>query len=187
MGRGPRIIVATLIAVVIAAILLKYTKAKPEVYMPPSSLLANATEHVHGVVVGTQVKTYGEHLFEGSADFYFINYKFQPKRLNDISYANNQTHGQAVQSAAPWFTGQVRVDPMLMQIPGSTPKAGDVVGVVYDPADPRINGVPKSMGVWSTTTGFWNHYLWCYVGFAAVVFLIQEIIRVATKTNDFRP
>lgn len=163
-------------------------KVKPEVYMPPPQLYQFATEKTTGYVTGFEVKGYGEHLLEGSQDFHYMMYKFQPKRIKDITYAENRTQGQVVQQGdAPWYTGEVRIE--AMQIGGENGsmagfKTGDQIHVMYDPNDPRVNGVPNTAGLWSKTTGYLNPYLWWYVAFIAVVFVIQEIIRIATRTND---
>ena len=185
MSRGPRIFIAIIVALIIAAVAIKKTNTPPEVYMPPPHLYQNATEHVHGYVTGFEVEGYDEHLLEGSADFYYFKYKFQPKRLKNVAYSVVTTEGKTPQSAAPWYTGEVRME----QNPNSPTqsdkfKIGQMIVVAYDPLDPNINGVPDSLGVWSKTTGYWNGYLWWYVAFAAVVFVIQELVRMATKTND---
>jgi hypothetical protein len=187
MNRGPRFFIAFIITLIIAGIVIKYGKVKPEVYIPPPNLYQYAIEKVTGYVTGTETKTYGEHLLEGSEDFHYIIYKFQPRRMKDISYATNHTQGKVVQQGdAPWFTGEVRVDETDVDQNGSGKryKAGSEITVLYDPNDPRINGVPGTKGYWSKTTGYLNPYLWWYVAFAAVVFVIQEIIRIATRTND---
>ena len=179
MSLIPRLVVCYTVALLSLIGLIRYQKWPPERYTPPPLLYQNATKQTRGVITGFEVKNLGDHLFEGSDTFYFEDYKFQP-------YVKTvDAEGDTIVHLSPTtYTGAVRIQNQVIE--GMGPKVGDEVIVKYDPIDPDINGVPGTLGVWSKTTGYINPYAWYYVGVLVLGFVLQEIVRMITRTNDFR-
>jgi hypothetical protein len=175
MPLVPRIIVCFLVALLGFIGLIHYEKWPAETYAPPPMLYQNATSTAYGDVTGTETKDLGDHLFEGSDTFYYMDYEFHP-----YIYTMDKHGYRRVSTSPTAYNGAVRVTFNDF----NTVTKGTPVTVKYDPIDPNINGVPDTMGLWSKTTGYFNSYLWYYLGVLVVGFILQEIVRMITKTND---
>jgi hypothetical protein len=171
----PRVLLSFFVCLLVFFGILHYFKEPPEAYLPPPSLYNNATYQVIGYITGKETKDLGDHLLEGSDTFYYADYEFRP-----YVYVADKHGKPTISYDANWYTGAVRIDETTYR----NIEKEQTVLVHFDPVDPNINGVKGTLGVWSRTTGYMNKYLWWYIGLIVATYLLQEAIRMLTKTND---
>jgi hypothetical protein len=175
MAQVPRWLLSLVVAFLAFIGLVRYENWPAETYTPPPMLYQNATAKATGYITGNDVKYLSDHLLEGSDQFYYEKYEFSP-HIHVVD-KHGKTH---VEISPTKYDGEVRIEDW-----GNTPPvAGSEIEVNYDPIDPHINGVPGTLGVWSKTTGYLNPYLWYYIGILVFAFVLQETIRILTRTND---
>jgi hypothetical protein len=175
MTRGPRVFVSLLIAILFMGIAIHYLQIPLDTIIPPPLLYKNCVGQTTGTATAVVTKGYDEHMLQGDGDWYYIDYTYQ------AVHHTIGLHGRVVVTVDPKvYQGEVRVTPDV------APKvqAGQTFPVVFDPYNPAVSGVPGTLGVWSTNTGWWNPYLWWILGLVVATYIIQEIIRAATKTAD---
>ncbi len=178
MSRPLRTIIAFIVAVIAFVVIIKVRNLPRESYYAPPALYQYATSQAYGKIIGTAEEGFSGHLLSGPSIFDYITYRFQPPSQRVTLPDGTKMH---VDYPEPYL-GRVRVDTFT----NGNYDVGKYVVVAYDPIDPKINGVPGTVGVWNTAAGYLNPYLWWYVGILAATFILQEIMRMVTRTNDFR-
>jgi hypothetical protein len=63
-------------------------------------------------------------------------------------------------------------------------KVGDPVTVRFDRADPTINGVIDTLGVYSATDGWLNCYLWYWIAVVVATVGLAELLKKWMPTGD---
>ena len=178
MTRPVRVLIALVVTVIAFVVYIKVSNVPPERYMAPPTLYQRATAQTYARITSTNVEGFSGHLLSGPSLFDYINYTFQPKSRKVTLPDGTQQHMDYPEP----YTGKVHVD----SLDSGNYAVGKYVVVNYDPIDPKINGVQGTVGLWSTGAGYLNPYLWWYVGIFVIVVVLQEIMRIATRTNDFR-
>ncbi len=178
MSRPLRYLIALIVSVVAFVVVIKVRNVPQESYYAPPAIYQNATAKAYGKVIGTAEEGFSGHLLSGPSIFDYATYRFQPPSQRVTLPDGTKMHKDY---PAP-ILGRVRV----ATLNDGTYDVGKYVIVAYDPIDPTINGVPGTVGVWNTSAGYLNPYLWWYVGIVVLTITLQEIIRIATRTNDFR-
>ena len=178
MSRPLRVLIAFVISVIAFVVIIKVRNVPRESYYAPPALYQNATAKVYAKIIGTSEEGFSGHLLSGPSIFDYATYRFQPPPQKITLPDGTKMHKDYPMP----FLGKVRIG----SLSDSTYNVGKYVLVAYDPIDPTINGLSGSVDAWNTAAGYLNPYLWWYVGILVLTFIFQEIIRVATRTNDFR-
>jgi hypothetical protein len=177
MARNPRVILSFFLALLVIFGYIHYKMIPIDDILPPPMFYNDLTADTIGYVTGTEDEPYSDHLMEGTDTFYFVDYKYQ-------AYARHVgPDGKAVlDPQAQWYQTKVRID--LLPYDSGKIQPGQEIEVKFDPYNPAISSVPGTLGVYAANTGYLNPYLWWIPIVIVVTYVIQEIIRIATKTND---
>ncbi len=177
MGRSSRYVLSFVLAVVIFIGVLHFMKIPRDRLLPPPKLYDDCTATAIGWVTGSREEGTQNHILEGTDTFYYELYKFAPRPPEEAGVKPSKAEPS---TPVTWVNGAVRVTGQSFQ----SISAGQQIKVLYDPYNPNINGVPGTLGVWSRTTGLFNPYLWWYVGLIVLTLVLQEAIRMITRSNE---
>jgi hypothetical protein len=162
------------IAILIFMVIVRQTGMTPEMYMPPAKSFDQVTQKAVGTVTKVEERGYTDHIFSGMQNDYYVDYTFHA--IQKITRPDGQV--QVFQPAA--YIGSV----MITEADYNKIKVGDPVTVRFDRADPTINGVIDTLGVYSATDGWLNCYLWYWIAVVVATVGLAELLKKWMPTGD---